>query len=55
MKRELIKELRGETRRDAMDIYDHVDITGIRARAFAAIPQLGLELTFMVSVKQERT
>jgi integrase/recombinase XerD len=42
MQRELIKELRGDARRDAMDIYDHIDKWELKRAYLAAIPQLGI-------------
>jgi integrase/recombinase XerD len=42
MQRELIKELRGYARRDAMDIYDHIDKRELKRAYLAAIPQLGI-------------
>lgn len=42
MKREFIKELRGDTRGDAIDIYDHIDRTELRQAYLAHIPSLGL-------------
>lgn len=42
MQREYIKELRGDTRGDAIDIYDHIDETELRRAYLAHIPTLGL-------------
>lgn len=42
MKREFIKELRGDTRGDAIDIYDHIDRDELRQAYLAHIPTLGL-------------
>ncbi len=42
MRRELIKELRGDARRDAMDIYDHIGLKEQKHAYLAAIPQLGI-------------
>ncbi|MFB6086592.1 MAG: tyrosine-type recombinase/integrase [Halodesulfurarchaeum sp.] len=42
MKREFIKELRGDTRGDAIDIYDHIDREELRQAYLAHIPTLGL-------------
>ncbi|MCW4041841.1 MAG: tyrosine-type recombinase/integrase [Candidatus Bathyarchaeota archaeon] len=42
MQRELIKELRGDAHRDAMDIYDHIDKRELKRAYLAAIPQLGI-------------
>lgn len=41
MKREFIKELRGDARREAMDIYDHIDRRELKRAYLAAIPVLG--------------
>lgn len=42
MKREFIQELRGDTRREAVDIYDHIDHKELREAYLAHIPQLGI-------------
>ncbi|MDI6811524.1 MAG: tyrosine-type recombinase/integrase [archaeon] len=42
MKREFIQELRGDRRRDAIDIYDHIDKEELREAYLAHIPQLGI-------------
>ncbi len=42
MKREFIKELRGDSRGDAIDIYDHIDKEELRRAYLANIPSLGL-------------
>lgn len=42
MRRELIKELRGDARREAMDIYDHIDKKELKRAYLAAIPVLGI-------------
>lgn len=42
MKREFIKELRGDTRGDAIDIYDHIDRKELRESYLAHVPTLGL-------------
>lgn len=42
MKREFIKELRGDSRSDAMDIYDHIDRKELRESYLAHIPTLGI-------------
>ncbi len=42
MSREFIQELRGDKRRDAIDIYDHIDRDELRQAYLAAIPQLGI-------------
>jgi integrase/recombinase XerD len=43
MQRELIKALRGDKRRDAIDIYDHIDREELRKAYLAFIPQLGID------------
>lgn len=43
MPREFIKALRGDRRRDAIDIYDHIDREELRKAYLAYIPQLGIE------------
>jgi integrase/recombinase XerD len=42
MSREFIQELRGDRRRDAIDIYDHIDKEELREAYLAHIPQLGI-------------
>ena len=42
MPREFIKELRGDKRRDAMDIYYQIDVEDLRKSYLAHIPQLGI-------------
>lgn len=42
MKREFIKELRGDSRSDAIDIYDHIDRKELRESYLAHIPTLGI-------------
>ena len=42
MNREFIKELRGDTRGEAVDIYDHIDRKELRQAYLAHIPRLGL-------------
>jgi integrase/recombinase XerD len=42
MKREFRQELRGDARRDAIDIYDHIDKEELREAYLAHIPQLGI-------------
>ena len=42
MPRELIKELRGDKRREAVDLYDHVDREELRRAYLACIPKLGV-------------
>ena len=40
--REFIKELRGDSRGEAIDIYDHIDHDELRKAYLASIPRLGL-------------
>jgi len=40
--REFIQELRGDIRREAIDIYDHIDKEELRKSYLAHIPQLGV-------------
>lgn len=42
MPREFIQELRGDVRREAIDIYDHIDKEELRKSYLAHIPQLGV-------------
>jgi integrase/recombinase XerD len=42
MKREYVKELRGDSRHEAMDIYYHIDLQELRDAYRASIPQLDL-------------
>jgi len=42
MPREFIQELRGDVRREAIDIYDHIDKKELRESYLAHIPQLGI-------------
>jgi len=42
MRRELIQELRGDSRREAIDIYDHIDLKELKEAYLACIPQLGI-------------
>jgi integrase/recombinase XerD len=42
MSREFIQELRGDVRREAIDIYDHIDKKELRESYLAHIPQLGI-------------
>jgi len=39
---EFIQELRGDVRREAIDIYDHIDKKALRESYLAHIPQLGI-------------
>jgi integrase/recombinase XerD len=42
MKKEFIQELRGDKRKEAIDIYDHIDREELRLAYLAFIPQLGV-------------
>jgi len=42
MPREFIQELRGDVRKEAIDIYDHIDRKELRESYLAHIPQLGV-------------
>ena len=42
MRREFIQELRGDSRREAIDIYDHIDLKEPKEAYLACIPQLGI-------------
>jgi integrase/recombinase XerD len=42
LSREFIKELRGDSRGEAIDIYDHIDHGELRTAYLAAIPRLGI-------------
>ena len=42
MPREFIQELRGDVRREAIDIYDHIDRKELRESYLAHIPQMGI-------------
>ncbi len=42
MEREMIKELRGDASRDAMDIYYHIDPEELKKQYLARIPSLGI-------------
>jgi integrase/recombinase XerD len=42
MRREFIQELRGDSRREAKDIYDHIDLKELKEAYLACIPQLGI-------------
>lgn len=43
MPREYVQELRGDARREAIDIYHHIDKEELRKAYLAAIPKLGVE------------
>jgi len=42
MRREFIQELRGDSRKEAIDIYDHIDLKELKEAYLASIPQLGI-------------
>ena len=42
MKREYIKELMGDSRKEAFDLYNHIDLKELKEAYLAAIPQLGI-------------
>ena len=42
MPREFIQELRGDARREAIDIYDHIDHEELQGEYLAKVPQLGI-------------
>jgi len=42
MPRDFVKELRGDSRREAIDIYNHIDKKELRESYLAHIPQLGI-------------
>lgn len=42
MSREFIQEIRGDVRKEAIDIYDHIDKKELRESYLAYIPQLGI-------------
>ncbi len=42
MRREFIKELRGDARREAFDLYNHIDMNELKEAYLASIPQLGV-------------
>jgi hypothetical protein len=37
-----IKELQGDSRKDAFDLYNHIDLKELKEAYLAAIPQLGI-------------
>ncbi|MDD5778186.1 MAG: tyrosine-type recombinase/integrase [Candidatus Thermoplasmatota archaeon] len=43
MRREYVKELRGDARREAMDLYHHIDMEELKKEYLACIPKLGVE------------
>jgi integrase/recombinase XerD len=38
MPREFIQELRGDVRKEAIDVYDHIDLKGLKESYMAHIP-----------------
>jgi integrase/recombinase XerD len=42
MQREYIKELRGDSRKEAFDLHDHIDLKDLKEAYLACIPQLGI-------------
>lgn len=42
MAREYVQELRGDARKDAMDLYNHIPKQNLREAYLAAMPQFGL-------------
>jgi integrase/recombinase XerD len=40
MPRDYVKELRGDSRREAIDIYNHIDTDELKKAYLSAIPQL---------------
>jgi len=42
MPREYVKELRGDSRKDAIDIYNHIDYEDLRIQYLSSIPKLGV-------------
>ncbi len=42
MRREFIKELRGDARKEEFDIYNHIDLKELKEAYLACIPQLGV-------------
>jgi integrase/recombinase XerD len=42
MPREFIQELRGDVRKEAIDVYDHIDLKELKESYLANIPQLGI-------------
>lgn len=42
MPREYVKELRGDSRREAVDIYNHIDKEDLRRSYLACVPKLGI-------------
>jgi integrase/recombinase XerD len=42
MQRDYVKELRGDARRESIDIYNHINKKMLKESYLACIPQLGL-------------
>ncbi len=42
MPRTFIQELRGDSRKEAIDVYDHIELDEIKASYLRHIPQLGV-------------
>jgi len=42
MRREFIKELRGDSRNEAFDLYKHIDLKWLKEAHLAHISQLGI-------------
>jgi len=42
--REFRKELRGDSRREAIDLYDHIDLTELKEAYLTYLPELGIRL-----------
>lgn len=42
MPRDYVKELRGDSRKDVIDIYNHIDFEDLRMKYLSAIPKLGI-------------
>jgi integrase/recombinase XerD len=42
MRREYIQELRGDSRKEAFDLYNHIDLKELKEAYLACIPQLGI-------------
>ncbi len=42
MPREYVKEIRGDSRQEAIDLYNHIDPRDLRDAYLAAIPRLGV-------------
>lgn len=43
MRREFIQELRGDSRWEAIDIYDHIDLKELKEAYRACVPRLGIQ------------